>query len=513
MLTHIPLRTFLPIARSIVYKALSSYSLTEYKIYMPLCKQQWMLKTSVLKLIIYSSLPIFPAIFLLVAYDLFEITLIAKLCSEHLSALSFSAPITIAMTGFTIALSIATNNWICRVKSETSTYSNDNMMGGLNVNVIRALTVVSLFTLFISLLLYMTTPLIYSVLGTTSSPTSAVDLAVTSLATEYTNIRLVSWLPLVLIWQCNGILRSLGHIKPASTVLTLWMLSKFALSYILIGDGTCAQSSNSGIMGAGYGHLISDTCFAFVSLLITFRMLGIDNIVIQKIKWRNTFRQISITGLNATLQQLYMPVCIGVLTYFVASIAHEKLPLLSIVFRIEALALLTPMVFTASLPGILAANWWANEYSRVKSFIINSFAIVFIIQIAIALLLFANAQSIFIALNLSNVLKADLDAFLLFVPISLIGAGFVMLTQSYLNAINHATQANVLSLSHKILFTLPLAIIGLYYLSLTGMFIAIAVANMITAFFAVKRLRQLSQQNHSQRLSTHAKRTLINNPQ
>ncbi|MBE0367003.1 hypothetical protein PAUR_a0295 [Pseudoalteromonas aurantia 208] len=386
-------------------------------------------------------------------------------------------------------------------------------MGGVNTNVIRTLVVVSVLTLMMSMLLYIASPFIYKMLGTNSSAASTADLDVFSLVTQYTNLRLISWLPLVLIWQCNGILRSLGHIKPASTLLTLWMLCKFALSYMFIGDGTCVQSLNSGIIGAGYAHLISDSSFALVSLLITFRILGINTLVLPNIKWRNTFRQISVTGLNAALQQLYMPVCIGVLTYFVASVAHQKLPLLSILFRIEAVALLTPMVFTASLPGILAANWWANEYSRVKLLIMNSFAIIFIIQIAVAVVLYSNAHFIFVALNLSNELQADLAAFLLFVPISLIGAGFVMLTQSYLNAINQATQANALSFSHKIILTLPLAIVGLYHFSLVGMFIAIAVANVVTAILAVKRLFQLSQPNGNQRLPCHTKSPFIDNTQ
>ncbi len=230
------------------------------------CKQHWMLNTPIFRLILSCSLPILPAVFLLSAYDLFETGLIARLCSTHLAALSFSAPITTAMTGVAIALSIATNSWICRIKSSVNTNSCITDKNELKSNVVRALVLATTITFIFSMLLYFISPTLYFLLGTQSSSQPAIEFGMTSLVTTYTEIRLISWIPLILVWQINGILRSFGHIKQASILLVTWMITKSVLSYSLIGDGQCSQLLETGIIGAGYAHLISDTLFALISL-------------------------------------------------------------------------------------------------------------------------------------------------------------------------------------------------------------------------------------------------------
>jgi len=315
------------------------------------------------------SLPILPAVFLLTAYDLLETGLIARLCSTQLSALSFSAPLTTAMTGIAIAISIATNSWVCRLEANINQHSSQTEKNELKDNLVRSLVVATSLTLALSLLFYLISPTLYHLIGTQSSVQPAIELGMTNLVTKYSEIRILGWIPLVLIWQINGILRSLGYMKQASILLISWMLTKSLISYYLISDGQCSQFLANGIMGAGYAHLISDTLFALFSLSIIFRDLGIQKQRISSIKWLCTLKQMSVTGLNASLQQLYLPITIGILTFYVAIIADSEVALLGIIFRIEAMGLLVPIVFTASLPGLIAANWWSNNVDRVKSLI------------------------------------------------------------------------------------------------------------------------------------------------
>ena len=296
------------------------------------CKQHWMLNTPIFRLILSCSLPILPAVFLLSAYDLFETGLIARLCSTHLAALSFSAPITTAMTGVAIALSIATNSWICRIKSNVNPNSCITDKNELKSNVVRALVLAATLTAILAMLLYFISPTFYELLGTQSSSEPAIELGMTSLVTTYTEIRLIGWIPLILVWQINGILRSFGHIKQASILLVTWMITKSVLSYSLIGDGKCSQLLETGIIGAGYAHLISDTLFSLISLGIIIRALGIEKHQIVKMQWIGTLKQMSLTGLNASIQQLYLPITIGILTFYIASFAEDKVALLSIIF-------------------------------------------------------------------------------------------------------------------------------------------------------------------------------------
>ncbi|OUS24824.1 hypothetical protein A9Q98_13080 [Thalassotalea sp. 42_200_T64] len=450
------------------------------------CKQHWMLNTPILRLILSCSLPILPAVFLLCAYDLFETGLIARLCSSHLAALSFSAPVTTAMTGAAIAFSIATNSWICRIKSAVNRNSGIEEQNALKSNLVRALILVASLTFILSALLYLLSPTLYLLLGTQSSAQPAIELGMTSLVTKYTEIRLIGWIPLVLIWQINGVLRSFGYIRQASVLLITWMLVKSILSFSLIGDGQCSQLLDTGILGAGYAHLISDTLFAFISLAILFRDLGIQKYQVSAMQWKNTLKQMSVTGLNASLQQLYLPITIGLLTFYVATIAEDKVALLSIIFRIEALGLFIPMVFTASLPGLLAANWWAGNLDRVKALIIQGVVIITITQALLAVVLYLNAEMIAAQISQSNHLQQYIQHYLIFVPVSFIGAGCTMLALSCLNAIGKSANASVLGFAHKIVLILLFSALGGWYASITGVLVGIALAHIVSLVLVSK---------------------------
>jgi len=467
-----------------------------------------MLNTPVLRLMLSCSLPILPAIFLLAAYDLLETGLIARLCSTHLAALSFSAPITTAMTGVAIAISIATNSWICRIKSAVNQNSDEKDQNELKKNIVRALVLAPSLIFVLSVLLYLLSPTLYLVLGTQPSVQPAIELGMTSLVTQYTDIRLIGWIPLVLIWQINGILRSFGYIKQASVLLITWMLTKSILSYSFIGDGQCSQLLGTGIIGAGYAHLLSDTLFALISFVVLFRDLNINKHHISTMRWKNTFKEMSVTGLNASLQQLYLPITIGLLTFYIATIAEDKVALLSIIFRIEALGLFVPMVFTASLPGLVAANWWAGKIGRVKALIIQGVAVITVTQILLAFGLYLNAETIAAAMSESDHLQQSIQYYLIYVPISFIGAGCTMLALSCLNAIGKSTNASTLGFGHKILLILTFSIVGGWYGSITGVFIGIALAHIASLILVSKLfIREIWQ---PKKLKTAQSYTLLN---
>ena len=450
------------------------------------CKQHWMLNTPIFRLILSCSLPILPAVFLLAAYDLFETGLIARLCSTHLAALSFSAPITMAMTGAAIAISIASNSWLCRIKSAVNLHSCIDEKNELNSNLVRAL-ILSVSVIFVlSTLLYLFSETLYQLLGTQSSTQPAIELGMTTLVTQYTKIRLVGWIPLVLIWQVNGLLSSFGYIKQARVLLITWMITKSILSYLLIGDGQCSQLLDTGILGAGYAHVISDSLFAVISLVILFRDLAIQKHHVSTMQWRSTAKQMSVTGLNASLQQLYLPITIGLLTFYVAAIAEDKVALLSMIFRIEALGLLIPMVFTASIPGLLAANWWAGKMHRVKALIIQGFGIITVTQVLLALVLYFNAEILAAQMSQTTELQQYIQRYLIYVPISFIGAGCTMFALSCLNAIGKSANASTLGFGHKIVLILLFSAVGGWYASIIGIFVGIALAHLVSLVLVAK---------------------------
>jgi len=440
------------------------------------CRQHWMLNTPVLRLISSCSMPVVPAIFLLCAYDLLETGLIARLCTAQLTALSFSTPVTTAMTGIAIAVSIATNSWVCRLKATQQGTSAEP----LNSNIARALLIGGSLTLLLSTAMFFLSPALYSLLGANASAQTPLAPAALPLVVEFTQIRLVGWVFLILVWQINGILRSLGHMKQASLLLIGWMLLKSLVSFVWIGGGECSLIEGAGLIGAGYAHVLVDATMALVSVVILARGLNFQIKQFSSLSWRNTARELSVTGLNAGLQQFYTPLSIAVLTFYFAIVAESKVSILGIVFRIEAMALLVPMVFTASMPGLIAANWWAGNIRRVKQFVVQGFLIIALVQLVLAVVVYNYSLEIANQLTQDSFLHQDLQAYLQIVPFSFVGAGCAMLALSCLNAIGKSSHASMLGLSHRVLLILSLALGGGLLYGMAGIFWGIAIAHWLS---------------------------------
>ncbi|WDE09960.1 MATE family efflux transporter [Thalassomonas haliotis] len=450
------------------------------------CKQHWMLNTGVKQLILAMTLPLLPAIFLLVSFDLLETCLVSKSGTQALAALAFSAPLTITLAAVAIAASITTNNWICK------TVSSDK--SALRHNILAALVANSALVLLLSVAFYLLTPWIFQLLGVDYAAIPATfhqgarpDLA--PWVNEYTRLRFIGWVFLALIWQVNGVFRSLGYVHQASWLLSGWMLSKMlmaaAVFYDLIPVNlTAGTGQDNPLLAVAQLHLLSDTLFALISVFTLMRKFSLTPDDLRAVAWLHTIKQLSAIGFGALFQQGLTPLSIGLLTLIIAGLGADKVAAFGIVIRIEALALLLPVAFTASLPGLIAANWWAGEIKRVKALISSSFMMLILTQLVVALLLFFAQHSISSKLSQDIAVQEGITFYLTWVPLSFIGSACVMVAMSCFNAMGCKSTAAILGFNAKILILLPLALLGSLLFDFHGLFIGISIANFLMVFIA-----------------------------
>jgi Na+-driven multidrug efflux pump len=440
------------------------------------------------------TVPFIPAIALLLGFELLESYWLSQSSTEALAALGFSAPLTTAMLAIVIANSIATNHLVCQTQSLSK--------HALKHNIVSALVIFTGLILMLSLVFMLLAPHLFELLGVkyTSIPDSfhlgpKPDLA--PMVIEYSNIRLLGWIFLGLFWQTNGILRSLGFIKTASLLLCTWMICKIVLSYLFIHQFKTSELFASALQAAAYAHLLSDAVFAAISLAFVYRRFDLTQVKISGNHLFNTLKHLFLDGTTVMFQQLLLPLSIAVLTATVAYIGREEVALLGVMFRFEALALLLPMAFTASLPGIIASNWWAGKTNRVKSIISRSFASIFIFQLALACLLSYQAEWFSSWLASSASLQASFQHYISWVPFSFVGAGYVMMATSCFNAMGWCNDSFLLTLCHRICLLLPLTITGSLYAGTSGLFAGIALTHLLIIPFIL----YLSREHRMQRLS------------
>jgi Na+-driven multidrug efflux pump len=416
------------------------------------------------------------AIFLLFSYDVLESQLLSQISLEALTALGFTVPVTTAMAAFAIAITITTNTAVTKTLSQN--------IADTSTVVVNALIIAIAISLLLSVLGYWFSENIFQFLG--------IDYAMLPdsyhlgprpqllpLIENYMSWRYLGWVFLVLIWQVNSLLRAVGLINHASGIFIFWILSKVILALLLFNDQL--SMSASPLETAAIVHFICDAIFASLALYILFQKLSLKSVKWQHISPIETFKQLSIVGLPATLQQILTPLSITLLTILVVSYGQVYVAMLGIIFRLEVLLLLVPMVLTTALPSIIGVNWWSGHYQRVSAFLFHSKVMVLVTQLIVAALLFVYADNVALWFSTNELIQHNIQAYLKIVPIGFVGAGITIICQSSFNATGHYIKASILSVAHRIVLKLSCCYIGLTLNGIEGLFIGILSAHLLSA--------------------------------
>ncbi|NQZ11761.1 MAG: hypothetical protein HRT35_31810, partial [Algicola sp.] len=293
----------------------------------------------------------------------------------------------------------------------------------------------------------------------------------------------------VLIWQVNSLLRAVGLIGHASVLFIVWMVSKVSVALILFNHNMFSEDLALGT--AALVHLGCDAIFAVISVLLLFKKLNLRSYAAVKIEPIITFRHLAVVGLPATIQQILTPLSITLLTIMVVSYGQIYVAVLGIIFRLEVLLLLVPMVLTTSLPSIVGVNWWSGHTDRVRQFLSQSKRLVVGFQLLVAVILYFVAGFVASWFSQGQHIQHSIETYLTIVPIGFIGAGITIISQSSFNATGHYIKASILSLTHRIALKLGCCYIGITINGIEGLFYGILSAHLLSALLAILLNRRI----------------------
>lgn len=440
---------------------------------------QWLTSAPTLTVLLRMTLPMSLAIFLLFAYDVLESQLLSNISLEALTALGFTVPVTTAMSAFAIAMTITTNTAVTKALSRDKSKAPSV--------IINALVLAVILCILFSFVAYLLSPAIFRFLGIEYAmlPDSyhlgpKPDLM--PLVSSYMNWRFLGWVFLVLIWQVNSLLRAVGLVGWASGLFVVWLSTKTILLLLWFNDPQIVALAP--LNTAAKVHFICDSIFALASLLLLTHKLNLIPHAHVKIRPLYTFKKMSVVGMPATMQQLLTPLSITLLTVLVVSYGQVYVAVLGIIFRLESLLLLLPMVLTTSLPSIVGINWWSGHRQRVASVLFQSKILVVVWQLLIALLLYLYASEVADMFRQEQHVRHSIEHYLTLVPIGFIGAGITIICQSSFNATGHYVKASLLSIAHRMVLKLGCCYIGIEYYGVSGLFIGILTAHLLSALFA-----------------------------
>ncbi|TMO54545.1 MATE family efflux transporter [Pseudoalteromonas phenolica] len=404
-----------------------------------------------------------PAICILLAYDLAESSMIANTNEQLLQLYGYAQPLFVILMAFAVALSVRTNMAMVQLVDQ----KNKGLFAHIRFGVFASAAV--------SIFLLLTLDEILALFGFSEWLSTLSDVQSAEFSSEimsFLTMRISTLFALVVIWQVSSALRALNDCWCSALYLLLWMVCKSVGLTVLV-----QQDEPNLLSSLGELHALIDALFAAIGLSLVFMRHKSSLFASDKAVNGN------LDTILIICQQLIPACSLALLTYIASQFDTAFIAVFALTFKIEALALLIPMVLTASLPAIVGVNYWSNNKKRAAGILKSALFLIIVMQCVIAVLLYLFQSQLFAGICPDCQQIVLLKYFIQFMPISYVGLGMSMVYVSCLNAMGKSKQAMVFLAFHRLLLIPILAVLGLNLLGNMGLFIGLAVSHFIMGGF------------------------------
>lgn len=274
----------------------------------------------------------------------------------------------------------------------------------------------------------------------------------------------------------NSVIRSTGDTKtPAKIMITAGLINGTLDPLLIFGYGPFPEL---GIQGAAIASAVSWFGALVAALYILIRREKLVAPPALSRMWQD-WAQILKIGTPAAFSSAMNPLSGAILMMMLASFGTEAVAAYGAAQRVESIMIIVLMSLGSVLTPFIAQNNGANQPERSFSalFITMRFAVVF--QLGLFILMVPLSMPIAALFSQEQSVQDTLWHFLLIVPISYGFQGLVMMVVSCLNAMHLPLKAFMWNFSRLFIFTLPSAWVGSQFYGVEGLFIGIAVGNVI----------------------------------
>ncbi|OIQ24498.1 MATE family efflux transporter [uncultured Vibrio sp.] len=410
-----------------------------------------------------------PMTFGMVAILMFNVVdtfFISLLGTQSLAAISFTFPVTFAINCITMGIGIGISTSLARLlgqgQAKQAAYFSTH-------GLILALLLVSIAS-FIGLL---TIEPLFLALG--------AEPHLLPLINEYMAVWYFSIPLLVIPMAGNSAIRATGDTKTPAKIMMLAGLLNGVLDPLLIfGFGPFPEL---GIQGAAISSAFSWFGALLCSLYILIKrekLLSFPNIASILDDWRQILR----IGTPAALSNAMVPLAGAILMILLASHGTVAVAAFGAAQRVESLLILVLMALTSVLTPFMAQNLGANNPARSFGalFVSMRFAIVF--QLMIFIMMVPLSVPIADLFSQEQQVQDLLWHYLLVVPFSYGFQGVTMMLIAGLNALHQPLRAFQWGVIRLFVLTLPTAWIGSQFYGVEGLFIGIAIGNIVSGVFS-----------------------------
>ncbi|HAS6198488.1 TPA: MATE family efflux transporter [Vibrio vulnificus] len=420
-----------------------------------------------------------PMIFGMVAilmFNLVDTFFISLLGTEALAAISYTFPVTFAVNCITMGIGVGLSTSIGRLLGQGEAHQ------AARFTTHGLLLAVVLVALASTLGFFTVTPL-FTLLGAKEELIPLIG--------QYMHVWYLTIPLLVIPMAGNSAIRATGDTKTPAKIMMLAGLINGVLDPLLIfGVGPFPEL---GIQGAAIASALSwlgALIGSFYVLIQRERLLGLP----QWQRLKEDWQQILKVGTPAALSNAMNPLSGAILMMMLSSHGTAAVAAYGAAQRIESILILVLMALTSALTPFMAQNFGAKNPQRAFQGLFVSMRFSVLFQGLVFLMMVPLSIPLAALFSQEQAVRDLLWHYLLVVPISYGFLGIVMMLVSGLNAMHQPLNAFRWSVIRLFVFTLPAAYLGSWLYDIEGLFIGIAVGNILVGLcsylYALKQRKQ-----------------------
>ncbi|EOB3574566.1 MATE family efflux transporter [Vibrio vulnificus] len=420
-----------------------------------------------------------PMIFGMVAilmFNLVDTFFISLLGTEALAAISYTFPVTFAVNCITMGIGVGLSTSIGRLLGQGEAHQAARFT---THGLLLAIVLVALA----STLGFFTVPPLFTLLGAKE--------ALIPLIGQYMHVWYLTIPLLVIPMAGNSAIRATGDTKTPAKIMMLAGLINGVLDPLLIfGVGPFPELGIQGAAIASAFSWLGALIGSFYVLIKRERLLGLP----QWPRLKEDWRQILKVGTPAALSNAMNPLSGAILMMILSSHGTAAVAAYGAAQRIESILILVLMALTSALTPFMAQNFGAKNPQRAFQGLFVSMRFSVLFQGLVFLMMVPLSIPLAALFSQEQAVRDLLWHYLLVVPISYGFLGIVMMLVSGLNAMHQPLNAFRWSVIRLFVFTLPAAYLGSWLYDIEGLFIGIAVGNILVGLcsylYALKQRKQ-----------------------
>ncbi|MCE7597196.1 MATE family efflux transporter [Vibrio fluvialis] len=405
-----------------------------------------------------------PMIFGMVAilmFNLVDTFFISLLGTDALAAISYTFPVTFGVNCITMGIGVGLSTSIGRLLGQGDTsnaarFSTHGLL--LAVTLVAIACTAGFFTI---------EPL-FLLLGAKAELIPLIE--------QYMQVWYLTIPLLVIPMAGNSAIRATGDTKtPAKMMMLAGAINGCLDPLLIFGYGPFPEL---GIQGAAIASAFSWLGALIGSLYVLVkrdRLLAPPHFA----SLRHDWQQILKIGTPAALSTAMSPISGALLMMMLSSHGTAAVAAYGAAQRIESILILVLMSLTSALTPFMAQNFGAQNPTRSFSGLFLSLRFSLIFQLLVFIMMVPLSIPLAALFSQEQAVRDLLWHYLLVVPFSYGFQGVVMMLVSALNALHLPLKAFQWSFMRLFLFTLPSAWLGSTLYGIEGLFIGIALGNVL----------------------------------